>query len=127
MKREIKFRAKSIETGKLVYGHLVQTGDWPKGDESDEKLKNWWEITNGYTTQKIDRNTVGQYTGLLDKNGKEIYEGDIVKWSDKIYKIEWHDRMAGFVMQHNLIERPDIEFESEIIGNIYENPELIKK
>jgi hypothetical protein len=69
--------------------------------------------------------TLMQYTGLKDKNGKEIYEGDVVRWSGKVYLIEWHDKVAGFVMQNNGIERPDVEFESEVIGNIYESPNLL--
>lgn len=72
-----------------------------------------------------------QFTGLLDKNGKEIYEGDIVFDEDgefsKTCKIEWHnenaqfvgvdiDGLGGFQME---------EIDGEIIGNIYENPELL--
>lgn len=70
---------------------------------------------------------VMQYTGLKDKNGKEIYEGDWIKDNieGKIYKIFWysHGMWSISALCHN-IERESTDF--EIIGNIYENPELIK-
>lgn len=79
-----------------------------------------------------------QFTGLLDKNGKEIYEGDIVEWK---YLQTWHKNEVrwvggGFVVttsgfKDDLNEPQDLSLVSilscEIIGNIYENPELIHK
>lgn len=66
-----------------------------------------------------------QYTGLLDKNGKEIYEGDILKFNTKggnemIYEVKW--RGKGFKPTRM---SEDNQEEIEIIGNIYENPELL--
>jgi len=81
-----------------------------------------------------------QYTGLHDKNSKEIYEGDIVtgytsfeqpndeiEWSKETPAIvEWHKKMCGFYPFYlNARWRCDVE-EIEVIGNIYENPELIE-
>lgn len=69
--------------------------------------------------------TLMQFTGLFDKNGKEIYEGDVIEFMHSGKKVralvEWIDNDAGFnSVQHNPLD-------NEIIGNIYENPELIKQ
>lgn len=92
-----------------------------------------------------DQCEVMQFTGLLDKNGKEIYEGDIVQWwiegtqrfADELLRVEWHK--SGFVLFSKLFNRfatknggycsteqaRDYLRHSEVIGNIYENPDLI--
>lgn len=69
-----------------------------------------------------------QYTGLKDKNGIEIYEGDIVKYKKHTAKVSWNKLAAGFWFEGD-IDFKDITIkgsEVEIIGNIYENKELIK-
>lgn len=86
-----------------------------------------------------------QYTGLKDKNGKEIYEGDVLKvklpiggfWGniqkERIGKVIYESDYGGFIVQwgysknqHHVILGCDIAFEAEIVGNDHENPELIK-
>lgn len=71
-----------------------------------------------------------QYTGLKDKNNKEIYEGDIVTLHNSKYKIIFNSKEAGFVLRDDKFEM-NIPFTNnnnkrmEVIGNIYENPELL--
>lgn len=66
---------------------------------------------------------VMQYTGLKDKNGKEIYEGDIVKEDDKVGVIEYHGSSFMGVFGDERVLNGESDF--EVIGNIYENPELL--
>lgn len=127
--REIKFRAWDSE--KMIYQNNMQSISWP--NHLKKECAVW---------VRCDFNNMGyfelmQYTGIKDKHGKEIYEGDIVNEFRKTRsfpdgnffkrKIEWSDDMIlddaygeksiGFNLFHG---------ELEIIGNIYENPELLK-
>lgn len=80
--------------------------------------------------------TVGQYTGLLDKNGKRIFEGDICRntRTGEIVSVKWHGTMAGFVWSKRKGKEHLYDFGElfrahdnyEVIGNIYDNPELVE-
>jgi uncharacterized phage protein (TIGR01671 family) len=81
----------------------------------------------------VDSLTWMQFTGLIDKNGKEIYEGDIVEqyaeseWSLR-YEIQWRDDHCGFWMNTQGKPHLDLNHYREkltVVGNIYENPELV--
>ena len=122
--REIKFRAKD-RVGVWVYGDLRLTSREP----------HIW--TDPYTSHIINPETIGQYTGLKDKNGKEIYEGDIVKSiSGKVgYVIFLQQGMGYVVVWDNCDTRLghrnrgggyECDGSIEVIGNIYDNPELVK-
>ena len=88
--------------------------------------------------------TVCQFTGIKDKNGKEIYDGDIIRSFDSngneiIHYIEWRETEARFVAVYDYINKWHIdltcglhqkwidEYGKEIIGNIYDNPEILNK
>jgi len=94
-------------------------------------VSNWNNETMSYQTDVENYNYM-QFTGLLDKNGKEVYLGDIIFDEDGEYSktcvIEWNDESAGFFGK--AIEDDDsysmVEIDGEVIGNIYANPELKK-
>ena len=139
--REIKFRGKaivSIEELELmniehdngwVYGNLIKNGNRPMItadilEEIDESIyPEWWVV--------VEPKSVGQYTGLKDKNGREIYEGDVLKndYGD-IWVVVWNG--TGFMLElngesKNIYSANEYYFSGcEVIGNIYENPELLE-
>lgn len=72
-----------------------------------------------------------QYTGLKDKNGTKIFEGDVVKFKDKLYKVEFYQFTCKFALVlitgngDAVLNRPRANFDLEVVGNIYENKELL--
>lgn len=119
--RDIKFRA-WCETEKHMY-------NW--NNLLNQNLKNIFTITKscGYNLM--------QYTGLKDKNGKEIYEGDIIEWtthSGHKYKfsVKYSNKYAQYIIVNtkgiSMEYEPLGDFENiEVIGNIYNNPELLEE
>jgi len=95
------------------------------------KFRAYTEISNEVLGMKYDvphnyNDTVMQFTGLLDRNGKEIYEGDILKNEVKNCKVEWSEMNLAWVGVGLMAFGMNGDGEYEIIGNIYENPELLK-
>ena len=120
--REIKIRGKDYKN-KWRYGDLVQE-KWGQGKAiMIKKDKTAWSVLE---------ETIGEYTGLKDKNGKEIFEGDIVYIipEDETGVIEWdNERVRYIVIYDNIITDFDNWYgkDLEVIGNIYDNPELLEK
>lgn len=112
--REILFKAKRWSDGKWVYGDLNQL--------QDSTIIHWYN--NGCrVADEVDPSTVCQYTGLKDKNGKRIFEGDNVydPHENSIYTVEWNENNAIFQMAHDWRRRSvETAYYCEIIGNIYD-------
>ena len=118
--REIKFRGK---TG---------TGNWVYGDLTFSRYGNPYIGSLSKKWSGVKRNTVGQYTGMNDSTGKEIYEGDIVRTSDnddELAVVEWDEEDLRFTVTHgNVVNGLGEEYyprEVEVVGNIYDDPELL--
>ena len=149
MKRTIKFRGKSIENFEGDARHPSGKGQWVCGslwhDTRDDTCHIWDEFLKYWI--KVEPDTVGQFTGLLDNTGKEIFDGDIltkheidfgkgIRPDGGLYiKKEKTDvatmsRFPGYWLENESFgyEGEDLEDveDWEIIGNIYDNPELIK-
>ena len=135
MNREIKFRGKLEYNGKWIYGDLLQ---YENGDVAifRDKLSSFGcECTEMSKRDRVIPDTIGQYTGLTDKNGVKIFEGDVVIIGEKLKaKVIYYD--GSFRMQSEFsptpIDTTDMgymmrEFSVRVIGNIHDNPELIKK
>ena len=135
MNREIKFRGKLEYNGKWIYGDLLQ---YENGDVAifRDKLSSFGcECTEMSKRDRVIPDTIGQYTGLTDKNGVKIFEGDVVIIGEKLKaKVIYYD--GSFRMQSEFsptpIDTTDMgymmrEFSIRVIGNIHDNPELIKK
>lgn len=147
--REYKFRGKENSTGRWVYGGLFKEPAPPQCFEKTLEDKYWivypnprfmpdWNLPFDMVRTDVDKNTIGQFTGLHDKNGKEIYEGDIVfiKGDTEVLdikgKVEYSDTFAQFIITNtgNIIDEaePLGDYEDiEVIGNVFENKELLNE
>ena len=148
--REILFRAKRLDNGEWVEGNLIFSNDAEEGWEAIIiPITNSNMFTKGETKgnlgfenwHRVDPETIGQFTGLMDKNGVKIFDGDIVRHdNENLYgiiekgQIYWDEEICSWrrtsngAFHHGIVDSYRITRNCcyEVIGNIFDNPELLK-
>ena len=145
--RTIKFRGKASHSGEWLYGDLINIhGEYHIFGEDDMREDGHHVTQDSDRPTWVEPDTIGQFTGLYDKNGKEIYEGDIVRhpYINPIF--------GGFFTSENEEDNPTSEVVfnesdftlrfhdihsylcefvrknvAEVVGNVHDNPELLDK
>lgn len=145
--REILFKAKRIDNGEWVEGYLFDDG-FENGrmfvgglviEEYHGTACDDWSIT-GINFYEVDPSTICQCTGLKDKNGNKIWENDVIAYwdtystengyaeADCIGKVLWDDETLSFQVTERLsAESYEVMDDCLVIGNIFDNPELMNE
>ena len=130
MEREIKFRGKRIDNGQWIVGDVVHK--YWHGDDTYLETAIRYVMKGIYSYPvAVDPSTVGQYTGLQDRDGKEVYEGDLFKVGANKRVFECKFERGCFVAYLDGKHYGTIgdlhEMYIKVIGNIHEHPELLKQ
>lgn len=135
MNREIEFRGQCVLNGEWLYGDL----EYSRNDKDVVRIHTYNDDGSYKRQCLVVPDTVGQFTGLVDKNGVKVFEGDIVRICDSDYE-EYSDTQVKFA--HGVfgvdnwtkktlttlsffLTGGDSEYSVEVIGNRYDNPELL--
>ena len=118
MNREIKFRGKRLDNGEWVYGDLLHLVDGV-----------YISNDNGNNMAQVNPDTVCQFTGYVDKNGKEIYEGDVIHIGPDYCVVIWVEDLGGFYPKVDYAKLPCTSplgamlcrYNIEVIGNIHDD------
>lgn len=122
--RTIKFKGKSLDSGEWIGGYYYKECDNTYIIEDRQN----YSMLNRNEAVLIDPATVFQFTGFLDKNGKEIYEGDVIHIGPDFCVVIWVEELGGFYLKVDYAKEPCVtplgamlrRYDIEVIGNIYE-------
>ena len=142
--RAILCRGKTKAIAGSPYNNGKPDGEWVKGylynDVGCWKIRQF-EITHAdYISYEVDPQTIGQFTGLTDKKGIDIVDGDIVKYTPRrdceiLYEVIWQQEMSRFTLRrisnhsfklHEWLDKDKANYCCEVVGNVHDNPELLK-
>ena len=117
----IKFRGKSKRTGEWLYGDLEYNR------KKDIARIHSYDDEGGYIgQQEVDKESIGQFTGLYDESGKAVFEWDLLSDYDNVIEVVWHDAGFCYCNTNNIMPLRYLDVEDrKVIGNIYDNKELL--
>lgn len=124
----------------LFHGQRVDNGEWVYGSpifqDAYVLIRFWNSEEFEYEEHLVAPESVGEWTGLTDKNGKKIFEGDILEFSDRLVYVFWHAHLGCWDCQFlkytnkeaGIDDMSPINWDckSKVIGNIHDNPELLE-
>ena len=117
----IKFRGKSKKTGEWLYGDLEYNR---KKDIA--RIHSYDDEGEYIGQQEVDKETIGQFTGLYDESGKAVFEWDLLSDYDNVIEVVWHDAGFCYCNTNNIMPLRYLDVEDrKVIGNIYDNKELL--
>ena len=136
MNRLIDFRGKSIKNGSWIYGDLIHGIEEKKGRVFIMPREPWHVSVprfNPLEGVEVDASTIGQFTEMYDKSNIGIYEGDIVEFTNldlPFMEVQFDDGSFYLIRKdpftYKGLKKEDIEGAVDVIGNIHDNPELLK-
>ena len=144
--REILFRGKRVDNGEWVEGYYFKMSETTYAfAESYERRPvpthhyivsermTDWSLPNRPYFEEADPETVCQFTGLTDKNGRKIWENDIIRYNKKLFRVAWKSEcthFAAYPMDEEIRYAPCLNIGTmkavEVVGNIFDNPSLIE-
>ena len=119
--REILFRGKKIDGGEWIKGFYAENGHGSSNIQPKGK----------FLACLVKPETVGQFTGLTDKNGNKIFEGDILESDSERFVVDWDDEFSGFYLtdvnprHQGVAMYANVADDGYIIGNVHDNPEML--
>ena len=119
----IKFRGKSKKTVEWLYGDLIRNVEGAFAIVPPYEIS----MNNYYRNYVVDKETIGQFTGLYDESGMAVYEGDLLsEYDNNVIEVVWSDACFCGCISNTIVSLRILDVEDrDVIGNIYDNKELL--